>query len=144
MLKVAIQAKSLVGVSNAQIARDLSMSDNTVRKVLNSEELASMREVGRSRVAGMIPRSLDVYQYRLDRNDKDVATQVLKGTGVLAPDMQTNIGIFSMTGSADIAGLMGLAEDSPANGARIEGGSPVIDAECEAVLPDKGDSETDK
>ena len=131
--RVAIQAKSLVGVSNAQISRELQVSQNTVAKVLNESEITELREAGRGRVAGMIPKSLDVFQYRLDRNDANVATQVLKGTGVLAPDAQVNVGIFSMTGNADIAGLMGLAEDSQANRAPIEGGPGAIDAECEPV-----------
>ncbi len=132
-LKTAIQAKALVGESKSQTALDLGVSRNSVTSVLMSSEIEQLREAGRSSVSKMIPQSVQVYQYHLDRNDKEVATHVLKGIGVLAPDVQTNVGIFNMTGNADIAGLMGLADDLAANGARIDSESAAIDAECEPV-----------
>lgn len=133
-LKTVVLAKGLIGDSNAQIARDLSMSDNTVAKILNGEEIASLREQGRSGIAGMIPQSVQVFQYHLDRNDKEVAHHVLKGIGVLAPDQQVNVGVFAQGASVDIAGLIGLADDLQANCAPIAGQSEAKPVENDSVL----------
>ena len=84
--RIAIATRFMNGENKTQIARKENVAISTVAKILNSEEMKAMFEEGRSRVAQMIPKAADVADFHLDQQDKDVAMQILKGTGALGGD----------------------------------------------------------
>ena len=142
--EVEIAARIGADMPKTHIAREMGCSIDTVTKVLNSEQLSSLREYGRSKIGEMIPKAVKVIDYRLNRNSETAAALVLKGAGVLAPDQQVNVGVFAQGASVDIQGLIGLADDSPANCAPIASESAAEQAPAERVLPDNEDTKPAK
>lgn len=69
----------------------------TVAKVLSQSELATMVNEGRSSVVELIPRSVRVADYRLSKNDGNVAMGILRGTGVLRQDA-VNVNVMAANG----------------------------------------------
>jgi hypothetical protein len=95
VVKQAVIAHALLGATNLQIAKDLQIDRATVRNILSSTEINHHIEVGRSRAVSLIPRSLDVAEYRLSKNDGSMALGILRGCNVLQNQVltanQTNI-----------------------------------------------------
>jgi len=52
-----VVAKSAMGVSKAQIARELEISRNTVQRILNEAELSSLVDQGKSSLYECIPEA---------------------------------------------------------------------------------------
>lgn len=82
-IKEAVIAHALLGTSNTQIAKELDINRATVASILSSAEINQHIEIGRSRAVSLIPRSLDVAEYRLSKNDGSMALGILRGTNVL-------------------------------------------------------------
>jgi hypothetical protein len=82
-LEASVIARHMLGQNNQQIAKDLDIHCTTVANVLSSEEMQKTVEYGRSRAVSLIPRSLDVAEYRLGKNDGSMALGILRGTKVL-------------------------------------------------------------
>ena len=82
-LETAVLVKHMAGQNMQQIADDLGVARQTVSCVLNTEEMQRYVEYGRSRAVSLIPRSLDVAEYRLKKNDGTMALGILRGTQVL-------------------------------------------------------------
>ena len=95
IVKTQVLTRHLEGASNTLIAEELEISRPTVQRILAESEIDTIVKQGRSRAISLIPRSLDVLDYRLERNDGTVAIQLLKGTNVLMNQAltvsQTNI-----------------------------------------------------
>lgn len=83
LLQTAVIAKYSSGESKSSIANDLGMHRNTVASILADSEIQQIVLQGRSRAISLIPRSLDVCEYRLNKNDGNVALSILRGTQVL-------------------------------------------------------------
>jgi len=82
-IQTAVIAKALIGESKTNIAKDLEITRGTVTAILNQTDIAHQVEIGRSRAVSLIPRSLDVAEYRLSKNDGSMALGILRGTQVL-------------------------------------------------------------
>ena len=82
-IREAVIAHALLGTSNTKIAKELDINRATVASILSSAEINQHIESGRSRAVSLIPRSLDVVEYRLEKNDGSVALGLLRGTQVL-------------------------------------------------------------
>jgi len=82
-IQTAVIAKALTGQSKSNIAKDLDITRGTVAAILNQTDIEHQVQLGRSRAISLIPRSLDVVENRLDRNDGSVAISLLRGTQVL-------------------------------------------------------------
>lgn len=95
-IQTAVVAKYLTGESKSQISRDLGIAHNTVTAILSAQEINEQVKIGRSRAALLIPRSLDVAEYRLSKNDGSMALGILRGTKVLVNEQLTQVsgGLF--------------------------------------------------
>src|SRR5215472_1878057 len=82
-LESIIVAKHVAGETKTQIAEDLNTDRNLIARVLNDSEVLQYVEYGRSRAVSLIPKSLDVAEYRLAKNDGSMALGILRGTKVL-------------------------------------------------------------
>lgn len=83
VVKQAVIAHALLGANNSQIAKHLDIDRSTVKAILSATEIQQQVELGRSRAISLIPRSLDVIENRLEKNDGNVAISLLRGTNVL-------------------------------------------------------------
>jgi hypothetical protein len=94
-VQAAIIAKHAMGETKTQIAKDLDISRSTVHTILSSSDIEQQVLLGRSRAVSLIPKSLDVAEYRLSKNDGSMALGLLRGTQVLVNQPitanQTNI-----------------------------------------------------
>lgn len=99
-LETAVLAKHMAGENMTQIAKDLGANPVTISAVLNSEEMLKYVEYGRSRAVSLIPKSLDVAENRLAKNDGSMALGILRGTKVLQNEQvvnnTTNIAAFGL------------------------------------------------
>jgi hypothetical protein len=97
--QTAVTAKYLIGESKSKIAEDLGLARGTVAAILSAPEMEQTVISGRSRAVSLIPRSLDVAEYRLSKNDGSMALGILRGTQVLQNQPvianQTNINAMS-------------------------------------------------
>jgi len=83
VLEAAAIAKFSAGECKSDIAKDLGVHRNTIAGILNASEIQQHIEYGRSRAVSLIPKSLDVAEYRLNKNDGSMALGILRGTQVL-------------------------------------------------------------
>ena len=60
VVKMAVVAKSALGVSKAQTARELGISHDTMRRILSESELASLVDEGRRSLYECIPEAAQV------------------------------------------------------------------------------------
>jgi len=120
-LETAVIAKFAAGQNKSQIANDLGVHRNVIANVLNESEVQQYIDYGRNRAVSLIPRSLDVVEHRLEKNDGTVACQVLRGVKVFQ-----NESVVNNTTNIAAFGLAQLIEQK-ANSER-----PAIDV----VLPD--------
>jgi hypothetical protein len=90
-IQTAVIAKALTGENKTNIAKDLKITRGTVNAILNQTDIAHQIELGRSRAISLIPRSLDVVENRLEKNDGSVAISLLRGTQVLVNQQNTTI-----------------------------------------------------
>ena len=92
----AIIAKYAMNEPKCKIAKDLGIAKQTVLTVLNATEIKRTVEEGRSRAISLIPRSLEVAEYRLSKNDGTMALGILRGTKVLVNEQLTQVsgGLF--------------------------------------------------
>ena len=82
-MQTAVIAKSVSGESNRQIAKDLDISRNTVARILNEAELGHLVAAGKSRIFGLIDKSVDALERALDKGDVGEAKMILRSVGVL-------------------------------------------------------------
>ena len=87
------------GESKTSIAKSLGMSRKTINRVLSQGEYQSIVQLGRSRLAELVPRAGDVLKYFLNTKRKgrlpdkaaDVALAILTGLQVFVPKSRTDI-----------------------------------------------------
>jgi len=126
------------GDSNTKIAEDLCVSPHTVSKVLAQPEIAEFVARGRADVCARIPESVRVVDYRLKKNDGNVAMGILRGTGVLRQDA-VNVNVMATNGNVivgtwpEFAGALPGTVQGEAQSTR-QGGQTI---EAEAVEADK-------
>ena len=84
MVKTAVVAKALAGECNAKIARDLGMTRNTVRVILDESQLTEIVNRGKSDITQLIPKSVKAIDGALSKKSPDtfVARWLLEKTGV--------------------------------------------------------------
>jgi len=82
VVKMAVVAKSAMGVSKAQIARELEISRNTVKRILNEAELSSLVDQGKSSLYECIPEAALVYEGKI-KSDPAEAKDFLERVTVL-------------------------------------------------------------
>jgi hypothetical protein len=83
IVQQAVIAKSLIGTTKSQIARDLNISRGTVDGILSNAEIEQHVLNGRSDCVRMIPRSVRVIDQRLQKGSETAALAILRGTQVL-------------------------------------------------------------
>ncbi len=83
VVKTEVISRHLQGDNNSLIARELDISRPTVQRILAESEIDTIVREGRSRAIMLIPRSLDVVENRLEKNDGSIAISLLRGTNVL-------------------------------------------------------------
>lgn len=83
VVQAAIIARSAIGDSKSQIAKDLNVSRGTVYSVLSGNEIEQEQLIGRSRCVRLIPTSVDVIEKRLEKGSETAALAILRGTNVL-------------------------------------------------------------
>ncbi len=93
IVKNAVLSRYVAGSSKAQIARDLSIAEPTVYRILDESEIRQIVEEGHSRAVQLIPKALDAVEGRLDCGDGRIGISVLNGTGVLKPGGNVTINI---------------------------------------------------
>src|SRR5215470_7024425 len=82
VVKTAVIAKSALGVSKAQIARELEISRNTVKRILNEAALSSLVDQGKSSLYECIPEAALVYEGKI-KSDPAEAKDFLERVTVL-------------------------------------------------------------
>ena len=95
-VKNAVLSRYVAGSSKAQIARDLSISEPTVYRILDESEIRQFIEEGHSRAVQLIPKALDAVEGRLDRGDGRIGISVLNGTGVLKPGGNVTVNVANV------------------------------------------------
>ena len=83
IVQSAAIAQRMLNVPKTKIAKDLGIARGTLDTILDSAQIEQTILAGRSRAISLIPRSLDVCEYRLGKNDGNVALSLLRGTQVL-------------------------------------------------------------
>jgi len=61
VVKTAVIAKSALGISNCQIARELKISRNTVQRILSEGEMSTLVQEGKSNLYECIPGAAEIY-----------------------------------------------------------------------------------
>ena len=89
-VQAAAIAKFSMNESKTQIAKDLGIARGTLDVILDSAEIEQTVLYGRSRAVSLIPKSLDVAEYRLSKNDGSMAIALLRGTKVLQNEQVVN------------------------------------------------------
>jgi len=87
-----VVAKYLEGFSYRDIARDCRISPQTVSNILRKSNITRIMEVSKSRIAGLIPKAVDVAEIHLNNNDKEVAMKILDKSGALNVDPTSQSG----------------------------------------------------
>lgn len=85
--KTAVLVKTVAGESKSQIARDLGITRDTVRNILDESELAKLVAEGKTALHGLIPKSLAAFDYAITRHKIPEATIILRATGVLPQEI---------------------------------------------------------
>ena len=88
-METVVLTKHLAGENNTKIANDLGVGRQTISRVLNDEQMTQYVEYGRSKAISLIPKSLKVAEYKLNRNDGTMALGILRGTRVLQNEQVT-------------------------------------------------------
>ncbi len=88
--QAVVMAKSLVGMSQREIAESEGLHRRTVKRILSQQEFREAVQEGRSRFFGLIPKALEVYEKELGnkRRTKEkfaIARHVVDGTQVAVP-----------------------------------------------------------
>ena len=96
IVKNAVLSRYVAGSSKAQIARDLSIAEPTVYRILDESEIRQIVEEGHSRAVQLIPKALDAVEGRLDRGDGRIGISVLNGTGVLKTGSNLTVNIANV------------------------------------------------
>lgn len=94
--KTAVLAKAVLGESKSQIAEDLGITRDTVRRILDESELATLVAEGKTGVYQLIGKSIKAFEHALDKHKTAEATVILRATGVL-PQENTDNRNFSAT-----------------------------------------------
>jgi len=87
VVKTAVIAKSALGVSKAQIARELEISRNTVKRILNEAELSSLVDQGKSSLYECIPKAAELYGSKV-KSDPEEAKDFLERVTALPAKVQ--------------------------------------------------------
>lgn len=82
LVKTAVIAKKTMGVSNSEIARELGVHRDTVRRVLNEAEYNSLIAQGKSTLFEAIPEAARVYAEKV-KADATEAKEFLERITVL-------------------------------------------------------------
>lgn len=81
--KTAVLAKTMAGESKSQIAEDLGITRDTVRRILNESELANLVAEGKSGVYMLIPKAVKALERALDKGDTSEAKIILRSVNIL-------------------------------------------------------------
>jgi hypothetical protein len=76
-VKAAVLVSRANGISKRKIARDLHVSRPTIDVILKESNLDQQIESGRLGCANLIPKSIDVVNFRLEKNDLNAALAIL-------------------------------------------------------------------
>jgi hypothetical protein len=90
-IQAKIIAQSIQGKRHVDIAREFGVHRNTVRNILCASGYTKIVEDGKTRALSMIPKSLDVMEKSLDKNNWKAADSILHGTGVLSTKDTTSV-----------------------------------------------------
>ena len=85
-LKQEVIVRRIAKQNKSQISRELGISKNTVTAILEESNTDRLIESGRLQVCELIPESIRVVKYRLEKNSEIAAFKVLEGIGVLGKD----------------------------------------------------------
>jgi predicted transcriptional regulator len=83
MTKTAVLAKTMAGESKSQIAEDLGITRDTVRRILNESELANLVLEGKTGVYMLIPKAVKALEKALDKGDTGEAKIILRSVNIL-------------------------------------------------------------
>lgn len=78
-----VVARTLAGHSKRKISRDLGISHVTIATILSDSDLTRLIDEGKRSVHALIPKAVRAFDRQLDKDNAQVATRVLEGTGVL-------------------------------------------------------------
>jgi hypothetical protein len=100
VIQAAVIARRSIGQSKKKIANELGIAQNTVTSIIGLNSIEDHVEAGRLSIAGLIPKSVNVIDYRLDKNSETAAFKVLEGIGVLRSKSDVNINIAAVTSNS--------------------------------------------
>jgi len=90
-----VVVRRMQGKSKTAIGKSLGMARKTINRILGQGEYSQMVQMGRSRIALLIPKAVEVVGHHLNRKttDKavDVAIEILKGVQVLVPRSRADL-----------------------------------------------------
>lgn len=81
--KTAVIVKAAMGESKSQIAEDLNIARDTVRRILSEAEFATLAAQAKSGVFLLVPKALKALEGALDKGDVTEAKMILRSVGAL-------------------------------------------------------------
>ena len=83
-----ILLRTVVGQRTADIAKEMNLGIDTVKKDLQAARRSGLITAARDQIITLVPKAIATLEAHLDLGDKDVALLVLEGLGVIGKHMQ--------------------------------------------------------
>jgi hypothetical protein len=137
-----ILLRTVVGQRTADIAKEMNLGIDTVKKDLQEARRSNLIVAARDQILTLVPKAIATLEAHLDLGDKDMALLVLEGLGVIGKHMQVTMTPLASPKEDTFyefrarvlqtksAGNAPVATDHAGQPAQSLG--PVVDAEIEA------------